>query len=346
MKLAPLVLLLAAAAALAPASSRAAQHDRLGPLPGRTRNPLYLLHVQPELRRAAVLEPGGVSLGVDIEHANICDRWVVPGPDGSEVTDLDLEMVRAGISARVGLPFGVELGLEVPLISLTGGVLDASIQGWHLATGLSNGDREFIRDDRFNYRLSRPGWYLRHDTPVPIALGDVILDAQVSIRQADFEELLPGLAARLLVKLPTGRFERGTGSGAPDVALVLLGEWGWRFMTWYGQLGFIALGRTGHLATILRPASFTWAIGLELNVAAPWSIVAQFHGRTAFHSGFEHPVIARSPMGFQVGTRLRLGPIDLGVAFGQDPLALDPTEDMALVASIGGRIPPRKKRGI
>ena len=343
MRLRFLVLALVAAASLLPASARAAEHDRLGPLPGRTRNPLYLMHVQPTLRRSAVLEPGALSFTIDVEHANLCDRWVVPGPHGNEVTDLDMETVRTGISARVGLPFGVELGLEVPLISLTGGVLDGGIQNWHYATNLSNGDREFVDDGRFNYRLSRPGWYVNWTEEVPLALGDVTVDAQVEIREADFEELTPGLAARLMLKLPTGRFDRGVGSGAPDMALVVMGEWGHRFMTWYAQVGFIALGRGSHLGVILRPASFTWAIGLELNVVEPWSIIAQFHSRTTFHAGFEHPVIARSPMGFQVGTRLRLGPIDVGVSFGQDPLALDPSEDLALLATLGVRIPPRRK---
>jgi len=339
-----LLLLLFVIASLVPGQATAAEHDRLGPLPGRTRNPLYLMHVQPTLRRAAVLEPGASSFTVDLEHANIADRWVVPDPGGNEVTDLDLETVRLGFSARVGLPFGVELGLEVPLISLTGGWMDAGIQGWHLATGLSNGDREFVPDDRYSFRLSRPGWYLRRDVPVQLALGDVEVDATVRIRKADFDRWLPGLATRLMLKLPTGRLERGTGSGAPDMAFVVMGEWGHRFMTWYAQLGFIALGRGTHLGAALHPASFTWAIGLELNIVAPWSIVAQFHSRTVFHQGFEHPVIALSPLGFQVGTRLRLGPIDVGVSFGQDPLMLDPTEDLALIATVGARIPPRKKR--
>jgi hypothetical protein len=339
-----LVALLVALALSVPASALCIQHERLGPVPGRTRGPLYLLHLQPVLKRAEVLEPGMWTFGVEVDHSNICDRWVTHTPDGIEVIDLDLETIRTGFTARVGLPFGVELGLEVPLMTLTGGYLDKGIQGWHYAANLDNGDRELIPNNRFSYRVSRPGWFLRHEEPVPAALGDITIDGQVRILKTDAEKALPGLAARLLLKMPTGRFDLGAGSGAPDVSFVVQAEWGHRFMTWYGQVGVIALGRSPQLAAILRPTSFTWAIGLELNVAAPWSIIAQFHGHTAFHSGWAHPTMKSSPIGFQVGTKLRLGPIELCVTMGQDPLALDPSADLTLVAAIKARIPPRKNR--
>ena len=339
-----LLVLAVVGVSLPPASAAGAQHDRLGPLPGRTRNPLYLLHLQPVLKRPAVLRPGEAAISLEFDHANISDRWSEGTPDGREVIDLDLEMLRTTITARVGLPFGVELGVELPLLSLTGGVLDPGMQRWHEATGLSNGGRDQVQDGRFGYHVARPGWSLRQREPTPLGLGDITVDAQVRILEGRLDARHPGLAARLLVKLPTGRLDRGTGSGVPDLGLVLLGEWGWRFFTWTGQLGFVALGRPAELAPILRTAALTWAISLELNVAAPFSIVAQFHGHTAFHRGVVQAALARSPMGFEVGMRLRLGPIDLCVALGQDPLALDPSEDLALMASIAGRIPPRKSR--
>ncbi len=341
------IVLTALAAALllavgAPAALAEDPTDRLGPLTQRVRHPVYLLHLQPSPGRATVREPGVVHIELQGDWSNVWEHWTLTRSFGMERIDFDMEVLRLGASARVGLPLGLEVGLEVPLLTMGGGVADASIQSWHDALSVDNGGRNRVDDFRFGYRISLPETLEWGVEKAPtMALGDITVDLKGRVLAPTRQR--PGLAARLLLKLPTGSLKRGTGSGVPDIGVVMMAEHGWGPLNLYAQVGVLGLGRVPELAPLWRTSSFTWSFATELMITPIWSFVAQLQGHTAFLKKVAHPYLSRSPMGLMIGSRLQLGPVDLSFAMEQDILNGDPTADVSLVGSVGLQI-ERKKR--
>lgn len=314
-----------------------AEPVRLGLLSQRTRHPLYLLHLQPGPRRARVLEPGVFEVAVQTDWSNVWEKWSRVVAEGGQRQDIDMEVVRTALGLRVGLPFGIEVGMEVPLITLVGGIADGTIQAWHRLIKVENGGRDRVRDDRFNYEVFMPNAVdYKVDRPVVMGLGDITTELSVQVLRPHGP--VPGVTARVMLKLPTGKYERGLGSGDPDVAAVVHVEHGWRRFAVYGSAGVIVLGREGPMTPILWPASFTFTGGLELGLTADWSLIAQVHGNTAFHKGFVHRFTNMSPAGLTIGTKVRLGPMDLGIGMEQDILGGDPTADITMVFDIAFRL--------
>lgn len=329
--------LVAALLALALASPALAQEpatDRLGPLPQRVRHPLYLLHLQPSPGRATTLEPGSVSIDLNGDWTNVWERWRLTVDGGKEIIDFDLEILRLGATVRVGLPLGMDVGLEVPLITMGGGVADRSIQSWHDALGVDNGGRNRVENFEFSWGAWVPGQIaIEVEEPPVMAVGDIVLDLKGRLLRPTGST--PGVTARFLLKLPTGSLERGTGSGMPDVGIVLMAEHGWGPFNLYAQLGALGLGRPPALAQVMRSSSLTWALAAELMLTPWWSVVVQVQSHTSFHRPFAYRYLVRSPLGLMFGTRVRLGPVDLSVAMEQDPLNGDPTGDVSVIGSVG-----------
>jgi len=336
-RLLALIALLSLLAVPSPVLARDGEPVRLGLLTQRTRNPLYLLHLQPGPRRARLMDAGVLEVSVQTDWSNVWEKWSRVVAAGGQKQDIDMEVIRTGVGLRVGLPFGLEIGVEVPLITLAGGITDGTIQGWHRLLKVENGGRDRVRDGRFNYELFMPNAIdYKVDRPVVMGLGDITADLMVQVLRP--RGPVPGVAARLMLKLPTGKYELGLGSGDPDLAAVVYVEHGWRRFAVYGSAGVIVFGREGPLAPILHPASFTFTGGLEFGLTQGWSLIAQVHGNTVFHRGFVHRFTNLSPVGLTIGTKVRLGPMDLGIGMEQDILNGDPTADVTLVFDIAFRV--------
>lgn len=99
------------------------------------------------------------------------------------------------------------------------------------------------------------------------------------------------------------------------------------------------------MEAMLRPASFTWSSVIEVGLTPCWSFIAQLHGNTAFHRGFVHRFMSYSPVGFEFGTKVRLGPMDISVGMEQDIVNGDPAADVTLVFDASWRVgePPRQR---
>jgi len=330
----------------APSVAFADEPVRLGPLPQRVRNPLYTMHLQPGPRRARVLDPGVMEFDVQVDWANVWEKWSRRVESGVQRQDVDMELVRTAFTGRIGLPHGVELAVEVPLLTLSGGITDGAIQAWHRLLKAENGGRDWVRDDRYRYQLFVP-WKVDYEVvrPTVMALGDITAEAHVQFLRPT--AIVPGLSGRFFAKLPTGQVSKGVGSGAPDLAATVHFEHGWRRVAFYAMAGAILFGREGELGPILRQGSITWSAALELGIGPFVSVIGQLHGATVFHEGFVHRFLNRTPIGVTVGTKVRLGPMDLGFGMEQDIMNGDPAADITLVFDAAFRVgeSPAARRG-
>jgi len=277
-----------------------------------------------------VLPPGKFNLSLQLDWANTFDKWRRSVAGGSNRGRFDLEMVRPSAAGRVGLPFGIEIGLEVPIVILTGGIADGLIQGWHGLFGLENGGRQKVPNGAFLLDVGVPGiaeW--KQTRPSGPRLGDITVDLRIQLLPPSRQ--VPGVVGSVLLKAPTGSPDHGAGSGAFDVAAAVAVEHGIGPVAVYGMVAVTAFGRTGFLGDLLYPAAVTGAFAVELVLTPHWSLVVQLRGSSPFHHSFIHPWMNRGPLGLTIGSRLHFGGLDLSIGLEQDVIVNDPSSDVALI---------------
>ncbi|MGC4119898.1 MAG: DUF3187 family protein [Myxococcales bacterium] len=131
----------------------------------------------------------------------------------------DGETARLSLHGRVGLGSGVELGLEIPWLAHSGGVLDRFILGYHQLFGFDQGSRDLARNNQLDFSYRRDGVERFGVRQAGAGLGDVQLSAGIRLLQGGPAGL--ALALRASLELPTGDPRKLMGSGSFDLALYL-----------------------------------------------------------------------------------------------------------------------------
>lgn len=206
----------------------------------RNHHPFLHVYGLPPLQGAMLNAQGATDFGITFTAVN-----------NAEIKDTDLESIRldgetyfADFMLRHRLLDRLELGIDVPFVKHSEGVLDDMIAGWHDIFGMSNSKRNGV-DNELNYFYSNNGSVEQQLSTSTSGIGDVQLSAAVP--------LLEGGAGgsryvtmRFSVKLPTGDSDDLHGSGATDAALGLYAEDSGRFLGkelgYLGFAGVLALG--------------------------------------------------------------------------------------------------------
>lgn len=169
---------------------------------------------QSSFARAAALPVlgGPPVLAVGESQARLNLDWVseyYERQTGDEALTLDAESQRLALSYRRGFGGSIvsvdgwEWGVELPLVSTGGGLLDSWIEDWHDFFGLPNGGREQAPQDRYRIRYQRNGQTLLDLDQGKSGLGD----ARLTLGAALGEQWL----VRAMLQLPTGDAHRLTG---------------------------------------------------------------------------------------------------------------------------------------
>jgi hypothetical protein len=190
-----------------------------GPLRTRNQHPaqLTVLHLDPT--GSGTVAPGAVRAHWGTSYTSL---WL-GGTGGGNRFIMDGEILRSGLELRTGLGPGVEVGIELVAGYATGGGLDDFVIDWHSFWGLPDQGRSRGPRDGFEVEASEAGrlvFAMEEDHFGPMDLPIALKWEVVPPRG-----LVPGLAARAAVELPTGDDDRGFGNGEVDVACGLVGEW-------------------------------------------------------------------------------------------------------------------------
>jgi hypothetical protein len=165
---------------------------------------------------------------------------------GQEQLVLDGETWRASLLYKRGIAERWTVGIEVPLIRQSGGVLDDVIDGWHSLFNLPDGNRNLLPEGRLDFRYRDRGVNAFSVDRSSNGLGDT----QISVARTLGPE--SDLLLRAIVKLPTGDEDMLAGSGAADVAVTVLRQrpvtWRSRKAGYYWGLGVMLLGEPEYLA--------------------------------------------------------------------------------------------------
>lgn len=244
------------------------------PLLTRNQHPLAALFGLPMPLAARLPAPGTGRVGATLNWSNFATT------DTTERRSytLDGEVFEARVQADRTLGERFAVHGELAWRNLSGGSLDSLVENWHELFGLPGGSRNRLPEDELmiEYR-SGESTLLQVDedssglADLPLAVGYQIAASERG-----------ALAGWLTVKVPIGKAEDLTGSGALDVALSLSGERQlsehWQL---FGQANVAWLGEGDVLADLQQDFAGSLLAGVTWNAWRELDLIAQLEANTA-----------------------------------------------------------------
>ena len=177
----------------------------------RNQHPIHQLYGLPAFQSARLTAPGETVLEFSLDFANNADQ----GDNAREDFRLDGECHFLTLSWRRRVASWLELGIDVPFVSHTGGYMDNMIESWHDLLSLSNSKRDGPRNQLlYRYEQDEVERFLFDSSAS--GLGDIQLSASIPLREAADDKA--AITVRSSVKLATGDSGKLLGSGAADFA--------------------------------------------------------------------------------------------------------------------------------
>jgi len=162
-----------------------------------------------------------------------------------ETLELDGETHRYTVALRYGLTDRMEIGLDIPYIVFSEGILDGFIDDFHKAMGISTAQKSAGKN-RLVFSYARNG-VTEIDFREPTSgFGDILLSVAIPLYRGESASARSA-AVRAALKLPTGDPDTLKGSGGADFSLRIaandgstLSAWG---ITLYATGGVLFLGK-------------------------------------------------------------------------------------------------------
>jgi hypothetical protein len=244
------------------------------PLLTRNQHPLVTLYGLPMPLAARLPTPGSGSIGAGLNWSNFATTDT--SDQGSYTLDGEVFEVRAQAEHAMGERFAVQG--ELAWRQLSGGSLDSLVESWHDLFGLPSGSRNRLPENALliEYR-SGESTLLRFEDDSS-GLADIPLSFGYQLTASE----RGAVATWLTLKVPTGKAEDLTGSGAVDVALSLAGERQlserWQL---FGQANVVWLGNGDVLADFQQDFAGSLLAGTTWQAWRGLELTAQLEANTA-----------------------------------------------------------------
>lgn len=269
-------------------------------------SPVVQVYGLPALGSARVLAPKQTK----VELNEIIANNFTGAPLASETLMLDGESYRTTLSIAHGISREMEVGVEIPYLSIRGGHLDSFIEGFHDLFGFSDGGRSAVPRDRLRYSYVRSGSTLLDINKPANGVGDVrVIGAwQWHAPRSDSGHLA---ALRVSLKLPTGDAAGLLGSGGTDLAVwgsfacnpMVCGDG----LQWYGGLGGLYVGKGDVLSALQRDLVGFGSVGVGWPLWPRLVIKVQLDGHTPFYRDSEFGQLAGYAAQLLLGFTWKLG---------------------------------------
>ena len=294
----------------------------------RNQHPFLHVYGLPALREAVLAERGRTDYGVMFTVVN-----------NSEIKDTETESIRldgetyfTDLMLRRRVLDRLELGIDIPLVKHSTGVLDDAIANWHDIWGMSNSKRNGPANE-LNYFYSNNGTSERQVSSSSFGIGDVQLSAAIPL-VAGGEDGSRYVTARFSVKLPTGDSADLHGSGAADAALGLYAQDSTQLLgrefAYLGFAGVLALGDGDILPEQQKSVVPYGGLAATWHATDQFGVTAQLQAQSAYFDS-DLNELGGSSIQLSVGGVYRLSRhgISLRFALVEDVIS-DATPDFAV----------------
>lgn len=305
-----------------------------GPLRLRGQYPLDLPTLDLTPVDARVLGAGEISLEVLVVHSSTFE--LSPGFDGRASDfgsgifrpgwdfEVDSESTRLSVRADFGIGERWQLGVELPIIAHGSGFMDSSLQSFHDATGLPNGDREKRPNGNLNIDfIAGDGRFALDESDV--ALGDVSLHAQVQF----FRSRSSAFSGIVDIKAPTGDKGSLAGSGEWDYGVGIIGSIGGARNVFHGGIAHYFLGQPELYPFDVDDRTSAYAT-YELVFNERWSLCTQVLGATSILLDEGELDADKARVELSVGAHHGSGPFEITFGFSENLTSNDNNIDIGL----------------
>ncbi len=191
----------------------------------------------------------------------------------------DYESLNIELGTSFYILKNLQVGMDMRLISYYGGFLDNIIETFHSAFGFPNGGREFSHQNQVHINISNNNNVDLSLERSTVSFGDIDL----WVKYTFFQRRWISLAAVGAFKIPSGRISEISGSGYPDFAIGILGDFKpvW-ILSLYLQAGLVVPFDSFLQCVDSKPyPMFNGLVGVELNPTDFFSLVVQFNIRSS-----------------------------------------------------------------
>ena len=290
--------------------------------PLRNHNPFLQVFGLPKFQTAELVRPDHFDFALGYDIANDADDAERPA---SELV-IDGEMQTLSLSLRRRVFDRMELGIDVPYISHSGGTLDGLIKNWHNLLGYSNSMRDGP-NDQIQHSYAQDGITYYELSSAESGIGDIQLSAAYAMQH---------VTLRAGVKLPTGDPGKLTGSGATDFSL---GFYAGNTTTLFnrafdysGFLGILVLGDGDVMPEFQRSSVAYGGLGLRWHGTERFALSMQWSLQSSYFD-IDIDEIGGSTIQFAIGGDYRFKRSLLRLAIVED-VAGGAAPDFALHVSI------------
>lgn len=200
-----------------------------------------------------------------------------------EAIYLDGEMYRNELFISYGLFSKLEVGIAIPVVKHSSGVMDSFISNWHDAFNLPGKSRKLMPDYSLNYFFMEEKEMVFEMNESKLSFGDISFSMGVPIVQSPKHDL----SFRSFVKLPTGNKANLVGSGTSDFGFQITGMINSlpkrKEFTFYYSGGYLRIGKGALLENkVTRNVGFG-SIGLAFNANDNWYLKSQLDFHTSLY---------------------------------------------------------------
>ena len=189
---------------------------------------------------------------------------------------IDGEWIRSSLRYSYALKDTLSVGLAVPIIGRTGGFADSTIESFHNAFKLGNGERDSFPQNKSRIILNAKGESYPVAEGESWGIGDV--SAFVAMRITEGTRVRPAITVQGEVFLPSGDQEELRGMGAPAIALSSVASkrlGGSSFISFLG-LGFQYCDSDNIGVIEFRDEQFSGLAGLEYQWSKSFCLLVQY----------------------------------------------------------------------
>lgn len=244
------------------------------PLVIRNQHPLVTLYGLPMPLAARLPESGTGRLGATANWSN----FATTDSTGQRSLTLDGEGIEVRVQAEHALGGRFAVQGELAWRQLSGGSLDSLVESWHDLFGLPNGSRRRLPEDALRIEYRSGASTMLQFADESSGLADVPLSFGYQLTASERE----AVATWLTLKVPTGKAEDLTGSGAVDVALSLAGvrnlSGRWQL---FGQANVAWLGNGDVLEDMQQDFAGSLLMGTTWQAWRGLELTAQLEANTA-----------------------------------------------------------------
>jgi len=241
-----------------------------GPIPIVNQAPIQLLFLQAMPDRAEIVPKGHGSLRLNTIITNTLLSQQADSYEGV----IDMEMIRSSLDLWYGIAPGFEICMSLPFVYSYGGIMDHAILDVEQFFNSVRKVREEQKPDRYEYAVKKnEKTFISGKEKRCTGVGDLVL--RIKGRIWDEGDRVPGLSARLGLKLPTGDADRALGSGKVDYGLGLLLQKNIDRLTLYLNADVIFPGDAFELEAVALKEFYNIMLGGEYTVKPRLSLLMQ-----------------------------------------------------------------------